>query len=446
MTTSRPGVSFGAGIRWIQGESVVVVGLTHRVLLFVAGLLMLVSQAIAEDWPQWAGPRGNGTWNGPKLSETWPSTPLPQVWKQEIGGGFGGVAVSDGRTYVMDRVLQPTEQERVLCFDAHTGKQIWTHAWPVAYGKLDYGNGPRATPTITDGRVYTLGALGDFRCLDAATGSVHWSKDFVRDYAATIPMWGLAASPVIWQEMVIVHPGAKQGCVMAFDRVSGKELWRASDDPAGYSTPIVIQAPSGPQVVCWTPEHVLGIAARGGQVVWTIPYKVTYGVSIASPVYAEGLVFVTGYWEGSKAIRLGKSAGDASLAWEDTRHLRGLMEPPLYRDGLVYSIDKHFGLTCFELATGKKLWDDREHRITARGNNPHAAIVWLNDGDRALVLSESGQLLLIRLNAQGVQVDPGPTIINREDGKPIWAHPAFAGSCVYARNDKLLVCVRLPAK
>lgn len=409
-------------------------------------LAMIAIPARGEDWPRWGGPRGDNTWHGPKLPEKWPSGSLPQIWKQPIGGGYGGISVSAGRAYVMDRQTQPAEQERVLCFDAASGRPLWTHAYPVKYGNLDYGNGPRATPTVFDGRVYTLGAVGHFFCLDADSGKVLWSQDFVAQHGSVLPTWGLAASPVIWENLVIVHPGAKRGCVMAFDRISGREAWRAGEDPAGYSTPIIIQAPSGMQVVCWTPEHVLGITAREGQLVWSIPYKVTYGVSIASPIYHNDTVFVTGYWEGSKAIRLGKSPGDAKLAWEDTRNLRGLLAPPLLREGYVYSIDKNHGLTCFEFETGKKLWDDRDHEITARGNNPHAAFVWLGDGDRALILNEAGQLLVAHLNPKGFTLEKGPTIITREEGKPIWAHPAWAGSRVYARNDTELVCVELLLK
>jgi hypothetical protein len=219
-------------------------------------------------------------------------------------------------------------------------------------------------------------------------------------------------------------------------------VWRASRDPAGYATPVVIGSPSGPQLIAWTPEHILGIAPRAGKINWSIPYEVMYGVSIATPIYGNETVFITGYWHGSKAIRLGKRTQDAKLIWEDAKNLRGLMSQPLYRDDYVYSIDHGHGLTCFELATGKKLWDDG-HQMTPRGRNPQATLVWLGDEDRVIILNELGDLILARLNPDGYHEQSRTNIIAAKEGAPIWAHPAYAGDRVYARSDSEIVCLRL---
>jgi outer membrane protein assembly factor BamB len=415
----------------------------HSFLFLVVAAVSMSTAASAEDWPRWGGPRGDGTWKGPKLPSIWPREGLPVVWKKPIGGGYGGVSVADKRVFVMDRQTEPAEVERVLCLDPETGKPLWTHSYPVKYGELDYGNGPRVTPTVFEGRVYTLGAVGHAFCLDAKSGDVVWSKDCVAEFNAKIPTWGLAASPVIWEDLVILHPGAKHGSLMAFDRLTGKEVWRASSDPAGYATPVVINSPSGPQLIAWTPEHILGIKPRSGKINWSVPYEVTYGVSIATPIYRNETVFVTGYWHGSKAIRLGKRTQDAELIWEDAKSLRGLMSQPLYRDGFVYSIDHGHGLTCFELATGKRLWDDG-HQMTPRGRNPQATLVWLGDEDRAIILNELGDLILARLNRDGYHEQARSNIIAPQEGAPIWAHPAYAGDRVYARSDSEIVCVKLP--
>ena len=228
------------------------------------------------------------------------------VWNKPIGGGYGGVSVANGRVFFMDRQTEPREVERVLCFDPVSGKPLWSHEYAVTYGKLDYGNGPRATPTVLEGRVYTLGAVGHVLCLDAQ----HRQRVNGRKIASPNSMpksrrgdW--QRRPSIWEDLVIVHPGAENGCLMAFDRMSGKEIWRTSSDPAGYATPVIIESPSGPQVIAWTPEHILGIDPRSGEISWSFPYEVMYGVSIATPIYRDDTVFVTGYWAGSKAIRLG---------------------------------------------------------------------------------------------------------------------------------------------
>src|SRR5207248_7569938 len=112
-----------------------------------------------------------------------------------------------------------------------------------------------------------------------------WSRDFVPEARAKIQPWGLAASPVVWDDLVFLHPGAENGCVMALDRLTGREIWRSSDDPAGYATPILVQAPSGPQLIAWTPLHILGLDPRTGKIHWSVPYEITYGVSIATPIY-----------------------------------------------------------------------------------------------------------------------------------------------------------------
>lgn len=420
-------------------------------------LLLLPGAVRSEDWPKWRGVRGDGTWAAPALPERWPEQGLRTVWKQPIGGGYAGVSVANGRVFTMD-LESPIERgkdspgdgvERILCFDAATGRPIWSHKYPVRYGKLDYANGPRCTPTIHDGKVYTLGAVGQLHCLDAVTGKVVWQRDTVKQDGAVVPTWGFAASPVVDGERVIVHVGAQPGgCVIAFDRNTGKELWRSLDDPAGYCTPLFIDAPSGRQIIVWTPKNIHGIDAGNGKPLWHVPYEVRYGVSIASPIYREGLLFVTGYWDGSKTIRPGAKPEDAEIAWTDNRNLRGLLAQPLYRDGHVYTFDKQLGLTCFEMKTGKKLWDD-ENRLTPAGRNPHASVVWLGGTDRILALNAVGELVLAKLTPQGYEEESRTKVL---DGR-VWSHPAFADRFLFAHTDGAeawqkagphhLVCVEL---
>ncbi len=404
---------------------------------------LLASTTHAEDWPRWRGPRGDGTWHGPRLAEKWPADGLKTAWKRDIAGGYGGISVEGSRLYLMDFQKEPQSEERVHCLDSQTGAPIWTAKYSVSYKGLDYPNGPRITPTIDDGRIYTIGSVGHAYCFDAATGKVIWQKDPQTDYKVKLSEWGVAASPVIFEDLVIIHPGAlENGCLIAFNKLTGQEVWRSGNDPCGYSTPIVIDSPSGKQLVLWSPKHILGLDPRTGREHWRVPYEVTYGVSIATPIYHDQLLLVCGYWEGSKAIRLGNTLSDAKLAWEDSKNLRGLMSQPLYRDGLVYLLDKQLGLTCFELATGKKLWDD-QHQMTPRGRNPQANLVWLDVGksDRTIILNSEGELILARLNREGYHESARTKII-----EPTWAHPAFAGNRVYARNDTQLVCVELPVE
>src|SRR5262249_8299704 len=278
-----------------------------------------------------------------------------------------------------------------------------------------YGNGPRAAPTLKDRHVYALGAVGHLHCLDAATGRVVWSKDLVRQERARVPIWGFSASPLVFNDLLIVHVGAeREGCLLAFHRGRGREAWRNLPDPAGYATPILVEHLGQPLLVCWTPTNIRGLEPRTGRLLWTVPFTVTYGTSIATPIYADGIVLVSGYYEGTKAIRLGncpltpsplpsgeRGRGEgATLLWQDKRNLRGLMSAPLYRTGYGYLLDKRHGLTCFELKTGKKLWDDAG-RTTPKGRNPQATLVWAGAGDRVLILNSEGDLILARLNPAG---------------------------------------------
>jgi outer membrane protein assembly factor BamB len=410
---------------------------TALVLLLAAGAAGI---APAEDWPRWRGVRGDGSWPGPALAERWPKHGLKQVWRKPVGGGYAGVSVAAGQVMTLDRQQKPAEVERVLCFDASTGAPRWTHEYAVQYGDMAYGNGPRAAPTIDGDLVFTLGALGMVCCLQADSGKPLWSVDTREKYGARVPTWGLAASPLVWRELVIVHVGAEPGgCYLALDRRSGALKWRAHDDPAGYATPIIIEHPSGgEQFVGWTPEHIIGLDPATGRVEWEVAYSITYGVSIATPIYRQGLVLVAGYWNGSRAIRLGPARTDAKLAWEEDKFLRGLMSQPLYRAGHAYLLEKRFGVTCFELASGKKIWDDG-NRLTPRGRNPQASFVWLGESDRVLALNSEGELIQARFTPQGYEELARTKIIGFT-----WAHPGFAGNRVFARSDEELVCVELP--
>ena len=417
------------------------------------------AQTIDTDWPAWRGPRGDGSWNAPSLSDKWPAEGLPTEWSVDVGGGYAGISVAASRVISMDRRVTPapdenspaadskntkTEHERVLCFDLETGAELWAFEYEQPYGNLDYGNGPRAAPTIHGDVVLTLGALGKLHCLNVADGSVVWAHDLVKDFKGRPPMWGYAASPRIHNGTVLVFAGGSDGfCVLAFDLQTGSLKWHSLSDEAGYSWPVPVQRNNHTQLVCWTPSHVRGIDAADGRSLWSIPYEITYGVSIATPIVHESIALVCGYWAGSRAIELGDAPSNAKLLWEENRYLRGLMSQPLYRNGHVYLLDKQYGLTCFELKTGKKLWDDG-NTLTPRGRNPQASIVWLNeagrtDRNRILALNSEGELVLATITPDGFTEHTRSRII-----EPTWAHPAFVGQRVLARSDTKLVCVRLP--
>jgi outer membrane protein assembly factor BamB len=387
----------------------------------------------AEDWPQWRGENRAGVWNGVKLPEKLTAETVRKRWSVEVGGGYSGIAVASGRVFTMDR---PKDQphERVLCFDAATADRIWTRKYEANYGDLDYGQGPRSTPTVQGERVFTLGAVGHLHALDARSGGVVWSVDTAKEFKASMPVWGHSVSPLVEGDLVIVQIGAPSGgTVMAFDRDTGKERWRALDDRPGYSSPIVIERDGKRQLIVWTADNVVGLAATTGKVLWSVPFLTTNNdVAIISPVVAENRVFVSGYWDGCGAWSL-----NDSTPTEDWKHKAPacLMATPLYRDGHLYVLDKRQGVLCLDWKTGERLWSD-DHRITPKDRNPHATMVWA--GDRAVILNTPGELILGKFSPEGYAEHGRVPIIGKT-----WAHPAFVGQDVFARSQTKLVCFRI---
>jgi len=399
----------------------------------------LITSSSSADWPRWRGPAGDGAWNPAEIPAGFATREPERLWKTEIGGGYGGVTMSAGRVYVMDRPKSPADTERLLCFKADSGERLWSREWGADYGSMEYGTGPRASVTIHEGRAYALGAVGMAMCVDAVTGERIWEVDTVKEHGAKTPTWGFAGSPVMDGPRVLLHVGAEPaGSVIALDKLTGRLLWRGGPDPAGYCTPEIITHEGRRQLIAWGPENIQSLDPDTGATFWTWPYKITYGVSIAQPVYRDGLLLVSGYWHGTKALRLGKRSEEVSLAWENEKDMCGLMSGPLFKDGVVYLLDKNKGLQGIELATGKILWSDA-NTLTPKDRNPQMSLVWLKESEGlATLLNAVGELVHVRLSKSGFEELGRHQIIGKT-----WAHPAFSGSQVWARSDTELVAWRL---
>lgn len=335
----------------------------------------------------------------------------------------------------MERTEQPDEVERLRCVDLLSGEERWSKLWPVTYGKMGgYSTGPRTSVTLhavgDQMRAYALGATGQLLCLDAQSGKMIWQLDTVSKLKARVPQWGFAASPVIWKDRLLVHLGAEaNGSTVALDPTTGTELWRGGRDEAGYCTPEVVELQGRTQLIQWGPEHVMGLDPVGGRELWTYPYKITYGVSIAQPLIQDDIVLVSGYWHGTKALKLNAEL-EPKLLWENEKEICGLMSSPLYKGGLVYLLDKNRGLTCFQLADGKILWRD-ENQLTPKDRNPHFSLVWMDkEKDLVALLNSNGELIYARITRQGVEELARHQVIGKT-----WAHPAFVGNRIVVRSD-----------
>src|SRR5262245_29925318 len=192
----------------------------------------------ADDWPQWRGPNRDGVWRETGILEAIPASGLPVRWRAKVGAGYSGPAVAQGRVFVADHQFEP-EVERVVCFDETTGKQLWTHSYATDYKEMEYGNGPRATPTVFEGKVYTLGTQGHLVCLDASQGELVWKKHLVTDLHGQVPRYGASAAPlVIGDSLIVCAGGPADASVVALDRRSGELRWSTLPDRPAYSAPI----------------------------------------------------------------------------------------------------------------------------------------------------------------------------------------------------------------
>ena len=405
-------------------------------------LIFLMKSLLGEDWSRWRGPRGDGSWNGPEISKKLPENGLRRVWKSPLNPGYTGITVKENRVYTMDRppIEKSGEKERVLCFNSLDGSILWQFIYPAEYGNLSYGKGPRASLTIHEGRVFGIGAMGHAFCLNAKDGKKVWFRDLLAEENATKPIWGFSGAPEVFDGDLLMHVGARpSGSILALDLDTGRTKWRVgSDKKAGYAPPLPISRGGRKELICWGPNQIMGLPVGGGKTLWQIPYEVKYGVSITKPIYHEGIALVCGYWDGSRAIRLGKEPNDAKLLWKDQEKLCGLMSQPLYKEGLCYLLDRRNGLTCFELKTGRILWTD-DHQLTAAGRNPQASLVWVGKEGDVLSLNAEGELVYLNVGKTGYSEYWREQVTGKT-----WAHPAYAGSRFYARSDRELVCYELP--
>ena len=411
-------------------------------LVALISLITVVTSLLGEDWPRWRGLRGDGSWLCPEIAKELPGNGLERVWKTTLYPGFSGVTVQGNRVYTMDR--PPTEKfgemERVVCLNALDGKVLWDFTYPSEYGNLSYGKGPRASLTIHEERIFGFGALGHAFCLNAKDGKKVWFRNLSSEENASRPIWGFSGTPEVYGGEVLMHVGARpSGSILALDLDTGQTKWKAgSDKKAGYAPPLPISRGGRKELICWGPNRIMGLPVGGGKELWQIPYEVKYGVSIAKPIYHDGIALVCGYWDGARAIRLGKEPGDAKLLWKDEEKLCGLMSQPIYREGLCYLLDRRNGLICFELKTGRILWTD-DHQLTAAGRNPQASLIWAGKGSDVLSLNAEGELVFLNLSKDGYHEHWREQVTGKT-----WAHPAYAGSRVYARSDRELVCFELP--
>jgi len=424
---------------------------------------------MADDWPQWLGPQRDAVWRETGIVESFPAGGPPVRWRTKIGGGYAGPTVAAGRVYVADRQLAPGVSnpadpfqrgkipgvERVLCLNEADGQVVWKHEYDCPY-TVSYPAGPRVAPQVKDGKVYSLGAEGNLFCLDAKTGQALWSHDFKKELGVQTPLWGFAGHPLIDGKKLICLAAGEGSTVVAFDKDTGKELWRAltAKEP-GYSSPMICEAGGARQLIIWHPEAACSLDPETGRVYWTELFKARSGMTISTPRKLDNELFFTCFYNGSLMMQLAAGKPEAKAIWrtdkaseKDTTHLNAVMCTPFLEDGYVYGVCSYGQLRCLKAATGERVWE------TFQATTAGEPVRWANafivkNGSRFFLFNEKGDLIIAQLSPKGYQEVSRAHVLeatNTAAGRSVlWSHPAFANRRVYARNDQEIICLDLAA-
>jgi len=468
------GFHFPAGLLGLMHYPLASMKLT--VPVFSGGMLVLLACLLfpnlvsAEDWPQWMGVERDGVWHEEGILRSIPADGLRKNWQSELGAGYSGPAVSNGRVFVMDRTVTAPEgkeagqnfsrgiiagTERVVCLDEKTGKRLWVHEYNSQY-EISYPSGPRVTPTVDENRVYSLGAEGNLYCLNVENGKVRWSRDFKRDYRVKTPLWGFAAHPLVVGNKLICLVGGRGSTVVAFDKRNGRELWSSlgSREP-GYCPPTLIHVGGEPQLIVWHPESVNGLNPENGQRIWSHAYQAKAGLTIAQPRLHGDLLFVSSFYNGPMMMKYGEKGDRPEVLWRgngrnerNTEGLHSLMATPFIEDGHIYGVGSYGHLRCVNATTGERIWETLEAATKGKPTRWGNAFIVKNH-DRFFLFNEQGELIAAELSPDGYKEHGRVHLIEPDNSDPrrsvVWSHPAFANGSILVRNDKEIISYSLKA-
>src|SRR5262245_43233596 len=434
-----------------------------RLLSFFAfALVVIPAVAHADDWPQWMGPKRDNVWREDGILEKFPQGGPKIVWRTPIAAGFAGPAVAGGKVYVTDRVLgkgvtnpddpfdtknQIASTERVLCLDQKTGKEVWKHEYDCPY-QISYPAGPRCTPLVHEGKLYTLGAMGNLFCFEADTGKIVWSKDLKKEYNTKPALWGYAAHPLIDGKKLITLAGGPGSHVVALDKDTGKEIWKAGTQPEqGYSPVLITEAGGKRQMIVCGPKSIYSVNPETGEQYWTTPFVTDSNCIVMTPVRFGEYLFVGGYNEKSTVLKLTADKPGFEVLWQNKRDtgFSPIAVQPFLQDGVLYGYDDAGVMYGAELPSGKRLWESPGP--VGGMPRPSGTAFIVKNGDRFFFFAETGDLVIGKLSPKGYEetdrtkvIEPTGAAMGR---KVVWCMPAFADRKMYVRNDKEIICVDL---
>ena len=439
--------------------------------LALAGCVLVTAPTtLANDWPEWRGSGRLGVWDETGIVDELPAE-LKVKWRVPISSGFSGPAVADGRVFITDWAEDPASRtmdgtERAIALDEESGEILWTREWPTSYRMLmgSYAIGPRATPTVDGDRVYVVGAAGDLYCLDVETGDVIWEKHYIADYESFVPTWGVASAPIVdGDRLITVVGGEPGGLVMAFDKRTGAEVWRALDvvGEMGYGQPIIIEAGGARQLIVWHAAALVSLNPETGDLYWEEVWDARGGMSVATPVHSGNYLLVTQFYLGSMMMQLDQDRPGATMLWkgqsrsempDQTDGLHALITTPLIEGDYVYGVGSYGELRGLDATNGERLWMSDQMVAQARWGSAFM----VKQGDRYFVNNDDGFLIIAEFTPEGY-VEHGRTRLIEPTGDAAygparfgarvinWTHPAYANGHIFHRNDNEIIRVSLDA-
>lgn len=383
----------------------------------------------AADYPQFLGPERDATLPGPPLARDWEAQSPREIWRRPVGAGWSAFAVQGDLAVTQE---QHGEEERVVAYDLATGEIRWSHADEERYDSTIAGVGPRATPTLTDGRVYTHGSLGRLNALDLETGDLLWSHDVPAELGSPDPQWGRSASPLVIDGLVIVTAGGDGNLLVAYDAETGELTWSGGDDRVGYSSPFVTTLDGERQIVLLNHSTVTGHDPATGEVLWSYPWPAQQP-NVAQPVPLPGnrLLVSSGYGVGAEMLEIehdDEGVLRPRRVWKSPR-LKAKFTNVVAYEGHIYGLDDGV-LVCLDPDTGERCWK--------RGRYGHGQVILI--GDLLLVLTEKGEVVLVEPNPEELrELARLPAL----DSKT-WNCPTLAGRYLLVRNDREAAAYELP--
>jgi len=389
-----------------------------------------VNAVVPDGWHQFLGPNRNGTLSGPRLARDWVARPPEVVWRQPIGAAWSGFVVARGFAVTQE---QRGPQELVTCYEALTGKPLWTHADENRYANTIAGEGPRANPAIDEDRVFTAGASGILNCLDLHTGELIWSHRVPQENGGGVPGWGFSISPLVLGDLVVVAAGGPEGkSLVAYRKETGQLAWSGGNDGLGYSSPVVQVIGGLRQILLFGGREINGHDASSGELLWHFSWPTDHPhVAIPIQLASDRVLVGSGYGTGCAVLQI---RHETNGIWAATRVWKSLRMKPKFtnlvqRDGFVYGLDDGI-LACLDGATGEQKWKD--------GRYGHGQVILV--GDLLLISAENGEIVLVEAVPQEHrQIARFPALKSKT-----WNPPALAGEFLFVRNDLEAACLRLP--